>query len=140
MEKILFKNNFGLLFESHFSVMQSGFMKDYSYHNFRKVRLYKTRNYQHNILLFLVSVGIAVLGFWLRSYDPLMVVLGVAVSSVLLFLSFRTKKYRYQLQMVTVNYEPIVVEVASLIHEDAKAIVRKLNRKINEQSSFLKAV
>ncbi|MEN9336545.1 MAG: hypothetical protein RLZZ500_1532 [Bacteroidota bacterium] len=140
MEKIEFKNNFGLLFESHFCVMQSGLMKDYSYHNFRKIRLYKLRNYQYNIVLFLVSIGMAVLGFCLRSYDPLMVVLGVTVSSALLYFSYRTKKYRYQLQMVTVNYEPIVVEVASLIHEDAKTIVRKLNRKINEQSSFLKAV
>jgi hypothetical protein len=140
MEKLEYKNNFGLLFESHFCVLQSGLMKDYSYDGFRKIRLFKIRNYHYNLVLFLVSIGMTMLGFGLRSYDPSMVVLGILVGAVLLFMSYRTKKYRYQLQMVTLNYEPIVVEVAAIIHEDAKTIVRKLNRKLNQKSTYLQAV
>lgn len=140
MEKIEFENKFGLLFETHFYVMQSGLMKKYYYHNFRKIRLFKTRNYHYNLGLLLVSMMVIVLGFCLRIYDPLMIVLGAAVGVLLLYFSYYTKKYKYQLHMVTVHYEPIVVDVADIIHEEAKTIVRKLNSKLKEPPTYLRAV
>lgn len=140
MEKLEYKNNFGLLFEYHFCVLQFGVMKKYSYQNFRKIRLLKTRNYQFNLVLLLCSIGIMVLGFSLRSFEPLFIVFLFFVCLAMLYGSYQTKKYRYQLQMVTLNYEPIVIDVDSEIHGDANKIVRKLNFKLNGQPTYLTAV
>ena len=140
MDALVFKNKFGQLFESHFSILQSGFMQDYSYENLRKIRLVKSRNYQVNLIFFFGSITAMVLGFYLRSYSPLLLVVGGSICLALLYLSFRTKKYRYQLQIRTADSGPIHVDVDVLIHEDAKTLVRKLNRKLKEEPDYLQAV
>ena len=140
MDALVFKNKFGQLFESHFSILQTGFMQDYSYENLRKIKLIKSRNYQLNLLLLVGSIAAMVLGFYLRSFSPLLLISGVSISLCLLYLCIRTKKYRYQLQIRTIDSGLIYVDVDVLIHEDAKTLVRKLNRKLKEEPDYLQAV
>lgn len=139
MDTLVYKNKFGQLFESHFSILQSGFMQDYTYVSLRKIQLLKTRNYQYNKILFLLSIATALVGFLLRSISPLLFVLGCIMSVVLLYFCFLIKKYRYQLQIRTMNSELIRVEVAKVLVKDAKTLVRKLNRKRKEGSNYLQA-
>ena len=140
MDALVFKNKFGQLFESHFSILQTGFMQDYSYENLRKIKLIKSRNYRLNLLLLVGAIAAMVLGFYLRSFSLLLLITGVSISLCLLYLCIRIKKYRYQLQIRTTDSGLIYVDVDVLIHEDAKTLVRKLNRKLKEEHDYLQAV
>jgi len=137
--KLEFFNSYGLVFEDHFYLLRHNSSSYTSIENVKKMRLIKGREFQFNILILSLSFIMIYLSFLMSSNLLIVILLLRFVGAVFLFSSFLFKKYTYRILLMTIDYQSVSIKVDADFSKEAKEIVSKINKKIELNTTLLKA-
>jgi hypothetical protein len=128
--KLEYFNSYGLIFDDCFYVNRENDLSCIRLNRVKKVKMVKGRKITINVVAFLVSCAIVYFSLLLQNDQMIFKYLFYVGAASFLITSLFFKKYCYNIIVITIDYQPISINVELKSKNQAKTIVSKVNKKI----------
>jgi len=126
-----FFNSFGVIVHDGFYLNQ--YSKNIiSFEDVKKVKMIKTRTYNLNILFVAMAFSVIAVTSIFNNQKEALVFCGYILSLLFFCLGFFYKKFKYQFIILNRNSNSFIVNVDDQFKNEAKKILFKINKKIED--------
>lgn len=135
-EKIIFKNDFGLIYEDKIKINYKRNKNEIAINDLANFRVIKSNDTRINIILFLFTCFFGTLSIFFVE-NNFWALTGWAISILFLILTMFYKKYNYSVQFVMSIPRQIIVKIDKKDRKTASAFIKKLESYRESSPSLL---
>ena len=137
--KLEYFNTIGLIFQNDIYLNRKNTLVQYEIDDIKRIVFKKQRNLNHNYFTFLISLSIAFSSYALGIVTGNFKLFGFVVSGILLLYSFLNKSYSYHILLITMNQNIVSLLINPDCKKQASKLVTLINKKIKNDTQYLKA-